>query len=697
MAYVLAAVLTVNFHPFLETVALYKVEGLELFLICAALYAFKHKRDGVTGFLVVTAAGLKYLPGILILYFLVKREWRVVRGMLAACALYLLILLPIFGAETLWRYVTYSLILLFGHSLQGTAAWASLEFQTLTGTVMRWFAGLAGMQENLSMQRWAPVPHAQAAFLIAGVLKFLLAGLYLSLIRRRWRPEERGARWLSYVYELSLTLIMIFVISPISLIHYAILLLPAFVMVGLILPACGPLPVEGETALRRGLRPHRADHPRGGLEPALPAPSALGGAPHVGVFLVLLPLLRLPAPRLVHHPVRAAGQGIPRNERGQPGVASMTARTVAIVMGTRPDAIKMAPVVLKCLEHRDQLRTTVVLTAQHREMLDQVLEVFGIQPDVDLNLMRENQRLGDLTARLLTKLETLWRKARPDLVLVQGDTTSSFAAALAAYYLKIPIGHVEAGLRTQDKYAPFPEEMNRRLIDALADACFAPTPLSRENLLREGIPERLIHVTGNTGIDALLYTLQRVRENGFVPAELDPAVFDYKKLVLVTAHRRESFGDGFQYICQGLKTLARARPDVAIVYPVHPNPNVRQPVREHLRGVPNIYLTVPLGYRSFVYVMGRADVILTDSGGIQEEAPSLGKPVLVMREATERIEAIQAGVSELVGTQPSRIVERTTAMLEQPKVILPGDNPFGDGHAAERIVRVIVDRNFASP
>ena len=361
-------------------------------------------------------------------------------------------------------------------------------------------------------------------------------------------------------------------------------------------------------------------------------------------------------------------------------------------MGTRPDAIKMAPVAFACRAYAERLNPMIVLTAQHRQMLDQVLDVFELVPEVDLNIMRENQQLGDLTARLLTSLEALWRRARPDMVLVQGDTTSSMAAALAAYYVKIPVGHVEAGLRTQDKYAPFPEEMNRRLIGALADVHFAPTPTAREHLVREGIADPSIHVTGNTGIDALLHTMAWIQRTGFIPPELDAALLGYERLVLVTAHRRENFGEGVRGICEGLKTIARARPDTAILYPVHPNPNVREPVHAALRDVPNIYLTTPLAYRSFVYVMGRAEVILTDSGGIQEEAPSLGTPVLVMRQATERVEAVDAGVSELIGTHPARIAERTLAILEHPKPPIAGANPFGDGHAAARIVQVIIER-----
>ena len=372
-------------------------------------------------------------------------------------------------------------------------------------------------------------------------------------------------------------------------------------------------------------------------------------------------------------------------------MASMELRNVTVVMGTRPDAIKMAPVVLECRKHRDRLTTMIVSTAQHRQMLDQVLEVFQLEPDVDLNLMRENQQLGDLTARLLTELNALWQRTRPDLVLVQGDTTSSMAAALVAYYHKIPIGHIEAGLRTQKKYAPFPEEMNRRLIGVLADVHWAPTPAAREHLLREGIADRAIHVTGNTGIDALHYTLERIRQTGFIPQELDPAVFGYKKLVLVTAHRRESFGEGVRGICEGLKAVARRRPDVAMLYPVHPNPNIQEPVRASLSKVPNIYLTAPLAYRSFVYAMERADVILTDSGGIQEEAPFLGKPVLVLREVTERGEAVDAGASEVVGMDAEQIVSRTLARLDDEIPWTPRPNLFGDGCASERITRTVLE------
>ncbi len=353
----------------------------------------------------------------------------------------------------------------------------------------------------------------------------------------------------------------------------------------------------------------------------------------------------------------------------------------------------MTPVVLALQRHRDRIDTDVVVTAQHRELVDQVLETFGIAPSTDLNLMVEGQGLPDLSSRLLTSLDALWRRTSPDLVLVQGDTTSSFVASLAAYYLKIPIGHIEAGLRSRDKYSPFPEEMNRRLVDALADYHFAPTQQSKSNLLKEGIPEERITVTGNTGIDALLLMLEQIKATCFVPRQVNPAVFEGEQLILVTAHRRESFGQGLQNICDALRMISRSRPNAAIVYPVHPNPNVRGPVREQLGGVGNIHLTEPLDYPSFIYTMARAHVILTDSGGVQEEVSSLGKRVLVMREITERTEGIDQGVAELIGTTASNIVSRTLAMLDQPQGSVPPTNPYGDGHAGERIVRAILGQS----
>lgn len=361
-------------------------------------------------------------------------------------------------------------------------------------------------------------------------------------------------------------------------------------------------------------------------------------------------------------------------------------------MGTRPEAIKMAPIVLELRRRSEEFDPLVVVTAQHRMMLDQVLPLFDIVPDVDLDLMRPDQGLADLTARLITALHNLWARTRPDIVLVQGDTTSSFAGSLTAYYTHIPVGHIEAGLRTYDKYSPFPEEMNRCLIDAMADYCFAPTRMSRENLIAERVPDARIHVTGNTGIDTLLLTVEHNRANGFVPSGLGVEIFARRHLVLVTGHRRESFGDGFVDICNALLELARSRPDVSIVYPVHPNPNVHGPVTERLGQSANIHLIAPLDYQAFVHLMERCDLIITDSGGIQEEAPSLNKPVLVMRAATERREAIDAGVAELVGTDVATIVRRARELLDAPAQTEGRQNPFGDGHAARRIIQILAER-----
>jgi UDP-N-acetylglucosamine 2-epimerase (non-hydrolysing) len=370
----------------------------------------------------------------------------------------------------------------------------------------------------------------------------------------------------------------------------------------------------------------------------------------------------------------------------------MTARRVAFVIGTRPDAIKLAPVILACREHRTRLAPYVVATSQHREMLAQVLDVFDIVPDQDLDVMRPEQRLGELTARLLAGLETAWAEVRPEMVVVQGDTTTSFAAALSAYYARIPVAHVEAGLRSGDPYAPFPEEINRRLIDALAEMCFAPTEGARAHLVREGIDTRRITVTGNTGIDALLSIVARNEREHFTPRCIDPALLERSPLVVVTAHRRETFGRGVADICQALLALAKCRTDLTILFSVHPNPQVHNPVHARLASQPNICLAPPLEYREFVHVMAHADVILTDSGGIQEEVASLGKPVLVMREVTERPEAIAAGVAELVGTHPDTLVARTLHALDHPPVTGPVDNPFGDGRASERIIQALLYR-----
>lgn len=371
---------------------------------------------------------------------------------------------------------------------------------------------------------------------------------------------------------------------------------------------------------------------------------------------------------------------------------------VVTVVGTRPEAIKLAPVI-KELERHSRVTSRVCATAQHRAMLDQVLQLFGIEPDWDLNLMHGDQSLFDLTSRALLALEDVLRKEKPDVVLVQGDTTTAFVASLAAYYLRIRIGHVEAGLRTYDKYNPFPEEMNRRLADTLCDLYFAPTELARQNLLREGVPEEKVFVTGNTVIDALLWMIQqqavpstqRSLENSF--QEKCGIMLDERRIILVTGHRRESFGKGFENMCQGLKRIADHYPDIQIIYPVHLNPNVRKPVQRVLGAIRNVHLIEPLDYALFVFLMNRAYLVLTDSGGIQEEAPSLGKPVLVMREKTERPEAIEAGTAKLVGTESQRIFKETKRLLSDQaeyEKMARAVNPFGDGHAAERIVQILL-------
>jgi UDP-N-acetylglucosamine 2-epimerase (non-hydrolysing) len=373
----------------------------------------------------------------------------------------------------------------------------------------------------------------------------------------------------------------------------------------------------------------------------------------------------------------------------------MSRARVALVVGTRPDAIKMAPVILACREHADRLDPVVVATAQHREMLGQVLDAFDIVPDVDLDVMRPDQGLVDLTARLLIALGGAFTTLRPHAVVVQGDTTSTFTAALAAYYAGVPVAHVEAGLRSGDPRAPFPEELNRRLADALADLWFAPTEGARAHLLREGVDPARVLVTGNTGIDALHRVLERNRRERFVPRQLDPVLVERSPLLVVTAHRRESFGRGIAAICRAVRTIAQSRAELAIVFPVHPNPRVRDEVRAQLAELPNVCLTPPLEYREFVHLMAHADLILTDSGGIQEEVASLGTRVLVMRNRTERPEAVDAGVAELVGTDPDTIVARALDALDHPRRDGPIVNPFGDGRASERIVQALIER-FAS-
>ena len=363
---------------------------------------------------------------------------------------------------------------------------------------------------------------------------------------------------------------------------------------------------------------------------------------------------------------------------------------VLTVFGTRPEAIKLAPVV-KALAAASDIESRVCVTAQHREMLDQVLDLFGIVPDDDLNLMRDRQTLAGITAAALDGVMDVIGKFNPDYVVVQGDTTTTFAAGLAAYYSKVAVAHVEAGLRTGDMYAPWPEEGNRKLTSALARIHFPPTAASRDNLLREGIPPEAVEVTGNTVIDALLDVVEEVRtgERGREFAEQFGSIIDPdRRLILVTGHRRESFGPGMENICQALATLAQ-RDDVQIIYPVHLNPNVQEPVSRILGNAKRVHLLPPQDYLPFVYLMDQSHLILTDSGGIQEEAPSLGKPVLVMRDKTERPEAVEAGTSRLVGADSAQIVANATELLDsQPEYekMARAHNPFGDGHAAERIV-----------
>jgi UDP-N-acetylglucosamine 2-epimerase (non-hydrolysing) len=365
---------------------------------------------------------------------------------------------------------------------------------------------------------------------------------------------------------------------------------------------------------------------------------------------------------------------------------------VLTVFGTRPEAIKMAPVVKELLA-AEHIEVRVCVTAQHREMLDQVLKLFRILPDYDLDLMKPGQDLTDITASVLHGLKPILNEFKPDLVLVHGDTTTTLAASLAAYYQRIPVGHVEAGLRTGNIFSPWPEEVNRKVAGAVTRLHFAPTERSRQNLLAENVPAKHIHVTGNTVIDALKDVVDRIeREPGLAQdlsrrLPIDPT----KRTILVTGHRRESFGSGFERICAALRRLAE-RPDVEIIYPVHLNPNVKGPVEAQLSGLSNVRLIDPQDYLPFVYLMYSSTLILTDSGGVQEEAPSLGKPVLVMRETTERPEAVEAGTVQLVGTDDDLIVARVNELLENQSAYTAmsmAHNPYGDGLAAQRIVKAI--------
>jgi UDP-N-acetylglucosamine 2-epimerase (non-hydrolysing) len=367
-------------------------------------------------------------------------------------------------------------------------------------------------------------------------------------------------------------------------------------------------------------------------------------------------------------------------------------KKVLLIFGTRPEAIKMAPLIKELEKYHDRFNVKVCVTAQHREMLDQVLEFFRIKSDYDLNLMKPNQSLFELTANLIRKLEEVLTDFKPDLIFVQGDTTSAFVGALAGFYNKVKIAHIEAGLRSNNKYSPFPEEINRALIGRLADYHFAPTEKAKENLLREGIKDN-VWIVGNTVIDALLLGLQIIKDQGEEKYYNYFSFIDFsKKIILVTGHRRESFGKPFRNICFALRELANSFEDVEIVYPVHLNPNVRKPVNEILRGHPRIHLIEPLEYPYLIWLMSKSYLILTDSGGIQEEAPSLGKPVLVMRDVTERIEGIEAGTAKLVGTNKEKIISEAVELLknqEEYNKMARAINPYGDGKASQRILNIL--------
>ncbi|NYH10655.1 non-hydrolyzing UDP-N-acetylglucosamine 2-epimerase [Pseudomonas moraviensis] len=371
----------------------------------------------------------------------------------------------------------------------------------------------------------------------------------------------------------------------------------------------------------------------------------------------------------------------------------MTLKTLC-VFGTRPEAIKMAPLALS-LAADERFEAKVCVTGQHRQMLDQVLDLFEIKPDFDLNIMKPGQDLTDVTTAILQGMKKVFAEYKPDIVLVHGDTATTLATTLAAYYQQIPVAHVEAGLRTGNLYSPWPEEANRKLTGALAAVHFAPTETSRQNLLKEGVAEASIHVTGNTVIDALLDVVSRVTNTDSLQQafhEQFSFIGEGKRVILVTGHRRESFGDGFENICKALATTAKAFPDVEIVYPVHLNPNVREPVNRLLAGIENIHLIEPLEYLPFVWLMNRSYLILSDSGGIQEEAPSLGKPVLVMRDTTERPEAVEAGTVKLVGTAVDAITSNLSRLLTDSDAyeqMSYAHNPYGDGKACARILETL--------
>lgn len=386
-------------------------------------------------------------------------------------------------------------------------------------------------------------------------------------------------------------------------------------------------------------------------------------------------------------------------------------KTIMLVFGTRPEAIKMCPLVKEFQKHQDIFRIVVCVTGQHREMLDQVLSIFDVSPDYDLNIMKQGQDLTDVTARVLAGMRDVFAECRPDVVLVHGDTTTSMAAALAAFYQQIPVGHVEAGLRTHNLYSPWPEEMNRQITGRIATYNFSPTPLSESNLIREAAVGE-IHVTGNTVIDALHLVVRRLNEDASLRAAQDNKLYEAgynterltnsnRRLVLITGHRRENFGDGFINMCTAIRDLSRKYPDVDFVYPMHLNPNVRKPIHEvfgdDLSNLGNMFFIEPLQYLEFVYLMEKSTIVLTDSGGIQEEAPGLGKPVLVMRDTTERPEALESGTVHLVGTDYDKIVSEVSTLLDDEcayEAMSKAVNPYGDGKACGRIVDIFFKAFF---
>ena len=382
-------------------------------------------------------------------------------------------------------------------------------------------------------------------------------------------------------------------------------------------------------------------------------------------------------------------------------------KKILLTFGTRPEAIKMAPLILELNKHRDKVKTIVCVTGQHREMLDQVLSIFKIKPDYDLNIMKKGQDLYDITSKVLLGLRDIFKQTQPDIVLVHGDTTTSMAAALAAYYQQIPVGHIEAGLRTYNIYSPWPEEINRQLIGRISNYNFSPTSTSSTNLIDEGVNEETIHITGNTVIDSLYWVVNKIKSDEQLTIELKDEIktFGYdidrlqgnRRMVLITGHRRENLGDGFIHIAQAIQELSTQFPDVDFVYPMHLNPNVRKSIHEVLGNdllhFSNMFFIEPLEYLSFIYMMEKADIVLTDSGGIQEEAPSLKKPVLVMRDTTERPEAVEAGTVILVGTDKEKIVSNVSKLLTNHnhyQQMAKAINPYGDGKACERIVNILL-------